>query len=79
MIRLFSGAIYMTSTDFAGHSSIIEIMGKNAASVLPDAVDDDKIRSSSLSKMTFAASACIGRSVSHPFLYMNSRTVGENL
>ena len=44
----------MTSTDCAV-PSIIEIMGKNTASVFPDAVDEESTRSSSVSKITFAA------------------------
>ena len=78
LIRLFNGAIYKTPTVSGIFSQSNVIIGKNAASVLPDAVDDDRSRFLSVSNIALAAASCTARRSCQPLLYMNSCINGEN-
>ena len=58
--------MYRTPTDFAGFSKRSVSTGRNAASVLPDAVPEDKSRLLSVSKMTSHAATWTARSSDQP-------------
>ena len=58
LMSAFSGAIYMTPTLAGGSSSSRVRMGKNAASVLPDAVDAVMRTLSSVPNMASPAASC---------------------
>ena len=62
-----SGAIYRAPTLFGISSHIREIIGKNAASVFPDAVEDESSRFLSVSNIALAAAICTSLRSFQPF------------
>ena len=61
----------MQLKDDISFSESIDMIGKNAASVFPDAVVEERRRFLSVSNKTRAASICTGLSSFQPFLYIN--------
>jgi len=67
LIKDFSGAIYKTATEpSTGCSERSVRIGKKAASVFPEAVEEARRRFSSLSKIACAAASWIERKLSQP-------------
>ena len=62
----FNGATYRMPTEDEGFSSSSVSMGKNAASVLPEAVEAAKSTLSSVLKRASAAATCTARRQSQP-------------
>ena len=66
LIRALRGAIYSTPTVWDGSSSSSVRMGKNAASVLPEAVEAVSRTFSSVPKIASPAAFCTARRLCQP-------------
>ena len=66
LISAFNGAMYKAPTLFGGSSSSSVRIGKNAASVFPDAVEAHRSTWSSVPKIASPAAFCTPRSACQP-------------